>query len=209
MATPPSFKDLERNIKSSSLGFSSLQSRSVRAAASNIGNLPQPTPTNTPTVTQTPTKTPTVTPTPTLTPSVTPTLTPTLTPTNTVTPSITPTMTPTPVELLQSHSLTEGTLQLFEDFVFTDVDQACTFYYNGTSLGYTPIPQVVELYLGNNRICRFECSGNRLGLDASSGGAFAVEVDGFPGLRFYGNFNGSGSETGVGRGVVYRYSVGS
>jgi len=88
MATPPNFRDLDRNIKSKALDFASFTNRIAKGKGAEIGaGLMPPTPS----VTMTPTVTPTVT----VTPSVTPTLTPTVTPTVTVTPSVTPTITPT------------------------------------------------------------------------------------------------------------------
>lgn len=93
MATPPDFRDLQRKVNSSFIGFSSYKNLVAKGKGAEIGrgNFPP-----TPSITQTPTITPTITPTPTLTPSITPTytVTPTITPTVTVT--ITPTQTVTP-----------------------------------------------------------------------------------------------------------------
>lgn len=93
MATPPNFRDLERNIKSKALDFASFTNRVAKGKGAEIGaGLMPPTPS----VTATPTLTPTVTPTPSITPTITPTVTQTVTPTHTVTPTVTPTVTITP-----------------------------------------------------------------------------------------------------------------
>jgi hypothetical protein len=95
MATPPNFRDLDRNIKSKALDFASFTNRIAKGKGAEIGaGLMPPTPS----VTMTPTVTPTVTVTPSITPTITPTetVTPTITPTVTVTPTITPTITLTP-----------------------------------------------------------------------------------------------------------------
>lgn len=93
MAIPPSFRDLERNIKSKALNFASFTNRVAKGKGAEIGSGLMPP---TPSVTATPTLTPTVTPTPSITPTITPTKTPTVTPTKTVTPTVTPTVSITP-----------------------------------------------------------------------------------------------------------------
>lgn len=102
MAIPPSFRDLERNIKSKALSFASFTNRVAKGKGAEIGSGLMPP---TPSVTATPTVTPTVTPTASVTPSFTPTNTPTITPTNTVTPTFTPTPSITPT-ITPTHTVT-------------------------------------------------------------------------------------------------------
>jgi len=206
MATPPDFKNLEKNIKAKSLDFTSIKARSARGAANNVGNLPRPTPTNTPTPSITPTITPTASVTPTYTPTVTPTLTPTNTPTPTITPTITPTTSPTPVEQVILQAVLEGENPLFGgDIIVTTAQTDFNFYYNGDPQRFTGIPQTIIIYIDGNLICAFQSSANRTSLDATNGGAFAIEIPTIPGRLFYGNFDGSGSANGPGLAAVYRF----
>ena len=206
MATPPDYRSLEKNIKAKSLSFSSIQARSSRGAANNVGNLPRPTPTYTPTPSITPTHTPTPSITPTLTPTRTPTLTPTHTPTPTVTQTMTPTTSPTPVPLNLSNSFTAGDIALVGgDILVTDVLTDCTLYYNNDSFTFGGVPITIQCILDNNLVLKFQCSSNRITENADNGGAFAFSVPAFPSRKFYGDFSGSGSSTGPGYGIVYRF----
>jgi len=209
MANPPDFRSLERNIKSSALNSLSNKVRSAKSAASSVGNLPLPTPTITPTPSVTPSITPTKTPTPTGTPTVTPTITPSYTPTLTPTPSITPTVTPSPVPLVNSQAVTAGTFPVIAgDIIVTDSAQNFTLFWNGPDRSPSGVPQAVYIYVDNVFICSFQCSTGRIPLNASNGGAFAISITGPSGMKYYGNFSGSGSESGIGLGVVYRFVTG-
>jgi hypothetical protein len=206
MATPPDFKSLEKNIKSKSLDFASIKARSARGAANNVGNLPKPTPTNTPTPSITPTITPTASVTPTYTPTQTPSKTPTHTPTPTKTPTLTPTTSPTPVEQVNYENVTEGDNPIIGgDIVVTNSGTDFTFWYNGDPQQFSGIPQSIVIYIDGNFICSFQASANRTTLDATNGGAFAIEIPAFPNRLFYGNFDGSGSSTGPGFAAIYRF----